>query len=60
VARIFDRFYRVDHGRSREAGGFGLGLAIAQWAVQAHKGEISVVSARGEGSKFRITVPIEQ
>jgi heavy metal sensor kinase len=56
---IFDRFYRVDHGRSREAGGFGLGLAIAQWAVQAHKGTITVVSAPGEGSTFRMTIPAD-
>jgi heavy metal sensor kinase len=57
ASRIFDRFYRVDHGRSREAGGFGLGLAIAQWAVQAHKGEITVESVPGEGSTFRMILP---
>jgi heavy metal sensor kinase len=55
--RIFDRFYRVDAGRSRDAGGFGLGLSIAQWAVQAHGGTISVVSSVGEGSTFRISLP---
>jgi heavy metal sensor kinase len=59
AARIFDRFYRVDTGRSRDAGGFGLGLAIAQWAVQAHKGTICVASAPGEGSTFRITLPVD-
>jgi heavy metal sensor kinase len=58
AARIFDRFYRVDQGRSRAAGGFGLGLAIAQWAVQAHRGEISLQSAVGEGSTFRISLPV--
>ena len=56
-SRIFDRFYRVDRGRSRDAGGFGLGLAIAQWAVEAHKGAISVSSAPGDGSTFRISLP---
>jgi heavy metal sensor kinase len=58
AAHIFDRFYRVDTGRSRDAGGFGLGLAIAQWAVQAHKGTICVSSAPGAGSTFRITLPV--
>jgi heavy metal sensor kinase len=56
--RIFDRFYRVDAGRSRDAGGFGLGLSIAQWAVQAHGGIISVASCVGEGSTFRISLPL--
>jgi heavy metal sensor kinase len=57
TSRIFDRFYRVDRGRSRDAGGFGLGLAIAQWAVESHKGAISVSSAPGDGSTFRISLP---
>jgi heavy metal sensor kinase len=58
AARIFDRFYRVDSGRSREAGGSGLGLAIAQWVVQAHQGSVAVHSAPGDGSVFRITLPV--
>jgi signal transduction histidine kinase len=53
--RIFDRFYRVDEGRSREMGGSGLGLAIAKWAVEANGGEISVDSA-GTGTVFRIAL----
>ena len=58
AARIFDRFYRVDSGRSREAGGSGLGLAIVQWVVQAHKGAVSVSRAQDGGSVFRITLPV--
>jgi heavy metal sensor kinase len=58
TARIFDRFYRVDQGRSRAAGGFGLGLSIAQWAVEAHQGKITVSSENGNGSTFSITLPV--
>jgi heavy metal sensor kinase len=57
LPHIFDRFYRADSGRSRDAGGFGLGLAISQWAVQAHKGTIAVSSIPGNGSTFAITLP---
>jgi heavy metal sensor kinase len=60
ATRIFDRFYRVDQGRSRDAGGFGLGLSIAQWAVEAHKGVIAVSSRQGSGSTFSITLPVSQ
>jgi signal transduction histidine kinase len=54
--RIFDRFYRVDEGRSRQMGGAGLGLTIARWAVEANGGEISLESA-DSGSSFRIALP---
>jgi len=56
-ARIFERFYRVDKARSRELGGAGLGLAIAQWIVQLHKGAITVSSKVGKGSIFRVNIP---
>ncbi len=55
--RIFDRFYRVDKGRSREMGGAGLGLAIARWAAEANGGRIEVQSEEGKGSTFRIVLP---
>jgi heavy metal sensor kinase len=57
-ARIFDRFYRVDEGRSREMGGTGLGLAIAKWAVEANGGTIALVSSAHRGATFRIALPV--
>ena len=55
--RIFDRFYRVDAGRSREEGGVGLGLAIARWAVEANGGQIELASERTHGSSFLVILP---
>lgn len=55
--RIFERFYRVDRGRSRDRGGTGLGLAIVSHIVQNHRGTIKVSSTPGEGAKFRIELP---
>ena len=57
VARIFERFYRVDKARSRSAGGTGLGLSIVRHLVQRSGGEISVESRLGEGSTFSFSLP---
>ena len=56
--RIFERFYRVDVARSREAGGTGLGLSIARHLVEVHGGRIWVDSELGVGSKFHFSVPV--
>ena len=56
--RIFDRFYRVDEGRSRDSGGVGLGLAIARCAIETNGGRIELESEAGKGSLFRIVLPI--
>ena len=58
LERVFERFYRVDRARSRDTGGTGLGLSIVRHVATNHAGEVSVDSREGEGSTFRLRLPI--
>lgn len=60
LKRIFDRFYQADHSRTQrsESDGAGLGLSIARWIVDAHHGKIEVSSVIGQGTQFRIRLPL--
>jgi heavy metal sensor kinase len=59
LTHIFERFYRVAPDRSRETGGYGLGLSMARWIVAAHDGEITVESQPTLGSVFRVVLPVD-
>jgi two-component system OmpR family sensor kinase len=58
--RVFERFYRVDVGRSRDTGGTGLGLAIVKSIVEKHRGTVEVQSAKGEGATFIVRLPLSE
>jgi signal transduction histidine kinase len=56
--RVFDRFYRLDEGRTRDSGGAGLGLAIAKWSVEAHGGQIFLETSAERGAAFTIQLQL--
>jgi len=58
VGQVFQRFYRVNKSRSRADGGSGLGLSIARWVAEAHKGSIELDSKPGSGSTFVVSLPL--
>jgi heavy metal sensor kinase len=58
LPRVFDRFFRVDQARSREQGGAGLGLSIVKSILSAHRGRVEVTSKPGQGSRFRVELPL--
>jgi signal transduction histidine kinase len=57
LPHVFERFYRVDESRNREAGGAGLGLSIAQWIAERHHARLEAESTVGHGSAFRVRFP---
>lgn len=58
LPRVFERFYRVDKGRSRETGGTGLGLSIVKHVAETHDGEVTAESELTRGSTFRLRIPL--
>jgi heavy metal sensor kinase len=59
IPHLFDRFYRVDSGRSRDQGGSGLGLNIVRWVTEAHQGTVHVESEVGKGTTFTVRLPAQ-
>jgi signal transduction histidine kinase len=58
LPRVFERFFRVDKARSRDQGGAGLGLSIVKSICKAHSGRVEASSVPGQGSRFRVELPL--
>ncbi len=57
ATHVFERFYRGDDARSRQEGGFGLGLSIVKWIAEAHHGTVTLATRLGAGSTFSVALP---
>ena len=57
IPRLTERFYRIDRGRSRDAGGTGLGLAIVKHSLNRHQAQLEITSTPGVGSRFAVRFP---